>query len=517
MPDRVLGDKSGIATAYIGTTEVTEDKKPDLLNRFLALISDHKLTLIQLLIAAFFGAFFSEFFSWMTTPNTPPTATLTVQSESEFAPTTIRATVNADDNETSELKFTWFLNESQKNSKDNVTSFNVKIPGEYSIKVLVEDDDKGVVERTRTIVLKEHPGPSIHVTGSNKATGYAPLSVTLDASFSYSPTGSEVSFEWRSEGNLLSTSPKQTFSMMTPQAKTVVLRVTSDGITNEREFILKALPQPLTFGTTILNRDTTIGESNRDLILNGSIITNGFNLHLMGATIISNHSTIRAHYTRAPHTPPNSANGYQGASGQSPGEDGKNGGNGVDGRPGENGDNAGHIIINANALKGKLYIHNAGMNGGRGGAAGNGGPGGSGARNTMNNDANLDSVSTICGKGGDGGHNGIGGKGGNGGNGGDVEINVQRLTAYLDINTAGGKAGLQGSHGSPGKGGSSGKVVVRGYPYRVLSPLRPAGITPQQMTEARPGINGKPSLITIKVQGQIIYQSDNGSYIHVPD
>lgn len=160
--------------------------------------------------------------------NEPPTVTLSV-TPSEPAPgEPVTATATASDSDGNITGYEWWVDgERIVFSPDAEFSYNFDEVGEHTIRVVTEDDDGATAEASTVVTVQavnEPPTAEINYSPTEPAPGTV---VTFEAAAG-DPDGSITGYEWRVDGDIVSSRPATEYSFSEPGSHRVSLRVADD-------------------------------------------------------------------------------------------------------------------------------------------------------------------------------------------------------------------------------------------------------------------------------------------------
>jgi len=193
--------------------------------------------------------------AFKTISNRPPTAAFTHKAKTAYSGEVIRFDASASfDPDGYVTSYFWTFGDGT-NATDMVVTHAYADDGSYMVTLTVTDNDGATASSTATrTVLNRHPVASFIESAT---TVFAGEVIQFNASASYDPDGSIVSYAWNfGDGNITTTSaPTINHTYTTPRTYNVTLTVTDDdGLTDDevKTVTVEAAPWPLSLIIVII-------------------------------------------------------------------------------------------------------------------------------------------------------------------------------------------------------------------------------------------------------------------------
>jgi len=190
--------------------------------------------------------------------NQSPVASFTISPNSGTAP--LKVQVNASSSNDPDGRITgyeWQTSNGLSAGGLVAPSFYFATVGNYIITLTVRDD-QGATDSASQAVTVESLGnqlPIASFTMSPNDGGIAPLKVSVDATSSFDPDGSIISYQWETSNGLTANGMNPSFNFTTAGNYTITLTVTdNDGLTNttQQTVVIGSTPPPTGSKTLIL-------------------------------------------------------------------------------------------------------------------------------------------------------------------------------------------------------------------------------------------------------------------------
>ncbi len=393
---------------------------------------------------------------------------------------------------------------------DSTLSFRPSAPGEYTVFLELLDQFEQRDEASILLSVSPAPIPSPRVELERHTVSPNEIVIAVGR-----PQADQLAPSWNSvapSGNTSSGSGR-TFAFSSNEPGQHRLEFTiSDAYQQSRSTNASVT----VLNSTVLNQ-TSFTErsgtrvydfSGQEVILTGTLETNGVPIELVAHTIRSEEGIVRSFASEFSTANAQSGDsGNNGRHGATNGANGSAGGNGTRGSDGRTGSNAGSVSIIAQRLIGHLTVDNSGMAGGNGGDGGDGGRGGNGANGNSGASGAFDCRRgpQSGGNGANGGRAGDAGNGGSGGNGGEIKVVIAEPLSDDSGILAVSAGGSPGNAGSPGTPGQRGEPGARGSAPGLCRQTARNGSPGTQGASGASGADGKAGengSITVIVDGE---------------
>ena len=160
--------------------------------------------------------------------NTPPTAAFTAAPLSGVSPLVVALDGSAStDREGPIAAYSWNFGDGSTVATGATTSHTYSTAGSFAVTLTVTDSKGAAGSTTRTITVTANTAPTASFTAT-PTSGFAPLTVALDASASRDPDGSIANYEWTFGDGASGTGVSTQHTFLTAGTLQVTLKVTDD-------------------------------------------------------------------------------------------------------------------------------------------------------------------------------------------------------------------------------------------------------------------------------------------------